>query len=603
MIPHKNSNSLEGRCSISCALQLFTIASLFLPLQLTSGLLHTLQNQHVPETVRMEMSSCDSTTSWSKDDVQKAKDQLKVWPLDEYNTKLLNEVHPKSWNNKDRNLEEEEQVFDFVAIGAGAGGLVSSRQAARRGAKSAMISSNLAGGDCLNVGCVPSKALIRCARMIREVQKARDNDEFGINISGDVTVDFGRIMERMRKLRADIAPIDGHVRGENIGVSVYQGFGRFTGPDTIEVLPVGVEENKEISKPMRLRFKKAAISTGGKAKIPQNIPGLDKAPYITNETLFNLTKLPKRMIILGSGVVALEMAQTFATFGTEVTVLVRGQKLFPRGDPDAGPLIRSILENNNGVKFITNAKIASVETLKFADSDNDLPLIKVEVDASNDSSEGQTTTVSRKSMECECLLIAAGRVPNIEKLNLEAANVEYDTGRGIKVDDNSRSLSNPNVFSIGDCTADVPRLTHMSGEMAKVVVQNSLFSDDWKLSSLVVPSCMYTEPEFATVGLVDGKGDVDVYTTSLEDNDRAILDSDREGYVKIFCKKGSGIIIGGSIIGSRAGELINEISLAIKHDVTLEGVGRNIHCYPTTGESIMACGLQLINSKWKRYDE
>jgi len=519
---------------------------------------------------------------WSTDDSKMAKEQLHVWPLDDDNAKLLDAVHPKSWTVEGT----DETVYDLIAIGAGAAGLVSSRQSARRGAKSAMISAQLAGGDCLNVGCVPSKAIIRSAKMIREVRKAQAKPEFGVKIGGPVEVDFNQIMQRMRKLRAEIAPIDSHARGKEIGVDTHQGFGRFIDANTIEVVPVDGEE----SEPIRLKFKKAAICTGGRALVPKGIPGLDKAPYTTNETLFNLTKLPKRMVILGSGVVALEMAQVFATFGSEVTVLVRGDKLFPRGDPDAGPYLQKSLEESSGVNFLKYAKITKVETLHEAENEDDLPLMRVSVNSDGDDLE----------LDAECLLVAAGRTPNVESLNLEAANIEYDLKRGILVDDNARSTTNPNIFSVGDCTADVPRLTHMAGEMAKVVVQNALFDDDWKLSSLVVPSCMYTEPEFASVGSVTGGDDVDVYTASLEHNDRSILESDKEGYAKIFCKKGTGTIIGCSIIASRAGEIINEVTLAMKHGITLEGIGRNIHCYPTTGESVMSCGLQLINSKWKR---
>ncbi len=584
-------------------------------------------------------------------DVQTVKSQLHVWPLDEYNLQLLNEVHPKHWPNErsssssktsktnEKNKEQNEHDdydYDLIAIGAGAGGLVSSRQIARRGGRSAMISSNLAGGDCLNVGCVPSKALIRSARLIRELYNAHpknneeeggrggEQEEFGVTIQGSVKVDFAAIMKRMRKIRAEIAPIDGHERGKEIGVDVYQGFGRFVNEHTIEVLPVDnnkdkksngggnnhkTEDTSKEQKPIQLTFQKVAICTGGRATIPTNIPGLSKAPYTTNETLFNLTKLPKRMIILGSGVVALEMAQTFATFGSDVTVLVRSHTLFPRGDPDAGPYLMNSLKKNrpNGVKFLTFAKITNVDTIRegknLGEEEEELPLMKVSIeykDDGNGNDEKEDVLRKHVDLECECLLVATGRTPNVENLNLEGANVEYDAAKGVIVDDNARSTTNPNVYSVGDCTADVPRLTHMAGEMAKLVVQNACFDDDWKLSSLVVPACMYTEPEFATVGYVSASvddKDVDVYYTSLEHNDRSICDGDREGYAKIYCKKGTGTIIGCSIIGSRAGEIINEVTLAMKHGIPLEGIGRNIHCYPTTGESVMGCGIQLINSK------
>lgn len=297
------------------------------------------------------------------------------------------------------------------------------------------------------------------------------------------------------------------------------------------------------------------------------------------------------MVILGSGVVALEMAQVFATFGSKVSVIMRGDTLFPRGDPDAGPYLQKSLEESSNVEFIKSASLTKVETLKVPENNDDLPLMRLSITSNGEESE----------LESDCLLIAAGRTPNVENLNLEAANIDYDVKEGILVDDNSKS-TNPDVYSVGDCTAKVPRLTHMSGEMAKVVVQNALFEDDWKLSSLVVPATMYTEPEYATAGIVTGGDDVDVYTASLEHNDRAILEGDREGYAKIFCKKGTGEIVGTSIIASRAGEIINEVTLAMKHGIPLEGIGRNIHCYPTTGEVVMTCGLQLINSKWKRLD-
>lgn len=550
-----------------------------------TALLQTSGGSGLRSRISLQMSepSPDKEfSSWSAlnpQDCKDAKDKLNIWPLDDFNTRLLNEVHPKSWTNIN-----PEEIYDFIAIGAGAGGLVSSRQVARRGGKSAMISSHLAGGDCLNVGCVPSKALIRCARMIRELRKAKSQPEFGVRINGDVEVDFGAIMERMRKLRAEIAPIDGHERGKSIGTDVYQGFGRFVNENTIEVIPPSDE------KPIQLRFKKAAICTGGRARIPSSIPGLMDAPFTTNETLFNLTRLPPRMVILGSGVVALEMAQVFATFGTKVTVLVRSNSLFPRVDPDVGSCLKRCLEEHDNVTFLTMAKLNQVDTLQEAIDKDELPLMRLTIQSGE----------KEVKIDTECLLVATGREPNVENLNLEAANIAYDTREGILVDDHARSITNPNVFSVGDCTAAVPRLTHMSGEMAKLVVNNALFDDDWKLSSLVVPSCMYTEPEFASVGDVSVNHDVDIYTTSLEHNDRSILDGDRNGFVKIYCEKGTGKIKGCSIVASRAGELINEVSLAIKCSISLDGIGRNIHCYPTTGEAVMGCGLQFINANWKR---
>lgn len=211
-------------------------------------------------------------------------------------------------------------------------------------------------------------------------------------------------------------------------------------------------------------------------------------------------------------------------------------------------------------------------------------------------------------LECECLLVATGRIANVEDLGLEEAGVDYELGKGVVVNDLAQSVSNENVYAVGDCVAGVPRLTHMSGEMAKIVVQNSLFDDSWKLSSLVVPAVMYTEPEYATVGIssqemADKAGiQVDIYRGGLEHNDRAILEGDNVGFVKVVCKAGTDEIVGATIVASRAGEIINEVTLAMKHGIGLDGIGRNIHSYPTTGEALMGCGIQSINAKWKRLD-
>jgi pyruvate/2-oxoglutarate dehydrogenase complex dihydrolipoamide dehydrogenase (E3) component len=522
-----------------------------------------------------------SSSSWTADDSQQAAEarkELGVWPLDEYNAKLLNEVHPRG---KDyQTTQTPHDVYDLIAIGAGAGGLVSSKQAARRGAKSAMISEHLAGGDCLNVGCVPSKALIRAAKAVAQVKKA---SAMGIILSGngEIKVDFPAVMRRLRELRATIAPADGHEGTEAAGTHVFQGRGTLTGPNTIEV------------NGQTLTFKVCVLATGGRPSLPP-IPGLSDAPYTTNESLFNLEALPPRMVILGAGVVALEMAQSFSLLGSKVTVVNRSSRLFESkgGDAEAAEILQRTLEAD-GVTFVSSAKVSNVETLEQADS---LPLMRVSLGAGQE-------------LECECLLVATGRLSNVENLGLEEAGVDYKPGAGIVVNDLAQSVSNPAVYAVGDCVAGVPRLTHMSGEMAKLVVQNSLAKDDWKLSSLVVPAVMYTEPEYATVGNIASEEqakkagiEVDVYRAGLEHNDRAILESNNVGFCKIVVEKGTDKILGATIVAERAGEMINEVSLAIKNDLGLYAIGRNIHSYPTTGEAVQGCGVQYINKHLPRFD-
>ena len=525
-------------------------------------------------SIQMEVSN-----KWIQNDAEQAKEaraELGIWPLDEYNTQLLNEVHPRNFVSSKATPDLE---YDLIAIGAGAGGLVSSKQTARRGGKSAMISEHLAGGDCLNVGCVPSKALIRSAKAVAQVRKAAD---LGISVGGPIRVDFPKIMSRLRQKRAQIAPADGHPGTEAAGAHVYQGRGKLTGPNTLEV------------NGQTLKFKKCVLAMGGRPMIPTNIPGLKEAPYTTNESLFNLQELPPRMVVLGAGVVALEMAQSFSLLGSKVTVVNRSSRLFESkgGDAEAAAILQTELEND-GVTFLSNAKIESVETLK--DDKKDLPRMKVKV------SGGQ-------SIDCECLLVAAGRMANVENCGLEEGGVKFEVGKGVLVDDYARSVSNPSVYAVGDCCAGVPRLTHMAGEMAKLAVQNSMAKDNWKLSSLVVPAVAYTEPELATVGISSEDQakmqgiECEVYRAGLEHNDRALLENSNVGFCKIVVKKGTDEIIGATILAERAGEMINEVSLAMKNNLGLYAIGRNIHSYPTTGEAVMGCGLQYINKHLPRFD-
>lgn len=517
--------------------------------------------------------------AFDKEQEEEARNKYDVWPLDGYNAKTLNEVHPRDYV---QSTPEPHEIYDLIAIGAGAGGLVSTKQTARRGGKSAMISENLAGGDCLNVGCVPSKALLRATKAIKEVKRAA---EFGIVLDSPPKVDFPAIMRRLRELRSVISPADGHDGTSGVGTHVFQGRGRFTSPNTIEVNGV------------TLTFRKAVVATGGRPTVP-NYPGLKEAPYTTNEILFNLEELPPRMVILGSGVIALEMAQCFAAFGSHVTVIQRAERLFQskQGDQEAAELLQKSLEED-GVHFLSKTTIKLVETLRERSKDI-LPLMKVTLNVDG----------TQETTECECLLVATGRASNVEDLGLEAANVDFEVGKGITVNDLSQSVSNENVYGVGDCVAGVPRLTHQSGEMAKQVVQNALFGDSWKLSDFVTPAVMYTEPEYATVGIASAeeaakKGiKVDVYRGGLEHNDRAILESDNHGFCKVICEEGTGKILGATIVASRAGEIVNEVTLAMRHNISLAGIGRNIHAYPTTGEALMGAGLQYINSKWKRLD-
>lgn len=412
---------------------------------------------------------------WGEADAAVAASRLHVSPLDEHNVALLNHVAPLDWQDPNPHIE-----YDLIAIGAGAGGLISAKQGARRGAKTALIEKHLAGGDCLNVGCVPSKALIRSARAIKELRACA---ELGVRVSGEVSVDFPQIMARMRRLRAQIAPADSYEGTAAAGAHMFAGKATFTGPNSLRV-----ESTLVPGKVTELTFRKAVIATGGRPTAPALYKDV---PYLTNETLFNLTHLPPRLVVIGGGPIGLEMAQCMAVFGSKVTVLVRGAKLLPKEDADAALLVtKALIADGIEVLFDTTVESAAETGGAIATADGG-SMREIELKCAH--KDGR-----KLSVRCDALLIATGRAPNVEGLGLEAAGVAYDHKAGVQIDDLLRT-SNPSIYAVGDvCHAF--KFTHMSGEMAKAAVENALFDGAWKLSSFAVPWATYTMPEVAHVG-------------------------------------------------------------------------------------------------------
>ena len=335
-------------------------------------------------------------------------DQHIINPWDEHNQQLAMYAHPAGWKNP-----KPASRYNLVVIGAGTAGLVCAAGAAGLGAKVALIERHLMGGDCLNVGCVPSKALISASRAAAAV---RDAGEFGVHIPDGVKTDFGKAMERMRRLRASIAPNDSVKRFTDLGIDVFIGSGRFVDTRTVEV---GNE---------RLSFKKAVIATGARASAPP-IAGLDKVAYLTNETLFSLTELPKRLAVIGAGPIGCEMAQAFARFGSEVFLLETVHGILPREDSDASALVLESMVKD-GVKLLCCGK-----ELKLSRAEENG--IRLTVDSHG---KGYDEVFDQ-------LLVAVGRSPNVEGLNLEQAGVVY-TKKGIRVNDQLQT-SNPDIYEIG----------------------------------------------------------------------------------------------------------------------------------------------------------
>ncbi|HUG81792.1 MAG TPA: mercuric reductase [Bryobacterales bacterium] len=470
-------------------------------------------------------------------------------PLDEHNKRLVQNVHPPDWANP-----EPSGRYNMVVIGAGTAGLVTAAGAAGLGAKVALIERDLMGGDCLNVGCVPSKALLRCAHAYADV---RDAHQFGVNVPRGFAVDFPAVMERMRRLRAGISRHDSAARFRDLGIDVFIGSAAFTGRNTVEV---GGKT---------LQFSKACIATGARATAPQ-IRGLAAAGYLTNETVFSLTELPQRLGVIGGGPIGCELSQAFTRFGSEVTLFEASRHILSREDRDAVARVESALLRD-GTKIRCGAKIAGV---RVEGSEKIL-----EVDG-----EG-----GREEVRVDEILVGVGRAPNVNGLGLEAAGVRFDDRTGVKVDDTLRT-TNRNIYAAGDICFPY-KFTHTADAMARIVIGNALFFGRGRTSSLTIPWCTYTDPEIAHVGLypheAEKKGiEIDTFTIEMSQVDRAILEGADDGFLKVHVRKGKDQILGATLVARNAGEIISEISVAMAAGAGLGTIAKTIHPYPTQAEVV-----------------
>ena len=474
-------------------------------------------------------------------------------PLDEWNRELRRHAHPVDWVNP-----VPTGRYNLVVIGAGTAGLVTAAGAAGLGAKVALIEKHLTGGDCLNVGCVPSKALIRCARAAAEARRAH---EFGVRIGGEVSVDFVSVMERMRRLRAQISSNDSVHRFKDMGIDVYLGDALFTGRDSIDVAGT------------RLQFSRAVIATGARAAAPP-IKGLAEAGYLTNETVFSLTELPRRLAVIGGGPIGCELSQAFARFGSEVTLIGTSAHILDREDPDAAARVEASLKRD-GVTIRCGGKTAEVRRR------GDERTIVVDCDGRRDE------------VTVDVILVGVGRTPNVDGLGLDAAGVKFDAHRGVEVDDRLRT-SNPRIYAAGDiCTKY--KFTHTADAMARIVIQNALFFGRAKASALNLPWCTYTDPEIAHVGHYERDAkeagiEIDTFEIELKDVDRAKLDGEDDGLLKVHVRKGTDKIVGATLVAAHAGEMISELTLAIQSGAGLGTLAKTIHPYPTQAEAFKRAG-------------
>jgi pyruvate/2-oxoglutarate dehydrogenase complex dihydrolipoamide dehydrogenase (E3) component len=485
---------------------------------------------------------------------------LPLAPADDHNRRLAEHVHPPGWSNP-----TPQSRYNLVVIGAGTAGLVIAAGAAGLGAKVALVERDLMGGDCLNFGCVPSKAIIRASRAAAEV---RDAPRFGIHVADGVHVDFGAVMERMRRLRADLSVNDSAARFAAFGVDVFIGDAHFSGRDTVVV---GAST---------LRFRRAAIATGARAAdLP--IAGLKEAGYLTNETVFSLTGLPARIAVIGAGPIGCELAQALRRFGAEVTLVEVAPQILIREDRDAAARVERSLVRD-GVTLLTGSNIIAVERRGRE------KLIRLDRDGAN------------AELAVDEIIAGAGRAPAVAGLNLEAAGIAWDLSTGVAVDDYLRT-TNPAIYAAGDVCSQF-KFTHVADAMARIVIRNALFYGRARMSALTIPWCTYTDPEIAHVGLYEADAKsrgikLKTFVQEFDAVDRAILDGQTDGFVKVHVAAGSDCIVGATVVASHASEMLSELTLAIAKGIGLGAIADVIHPYPTQAEALRKLGDQYNRTR------
>ncbi len=447
--------------------------------------------------------------------------------------------------------------YNVVVIGAGTAGLVTAAGTAGLGGRVALIERNKMGGDCLNFGCVPSKALISSARLIQSVREAQ---KWGLKRQ-EPQYDFEEVFERMRVRRAKIAPNDSQERFESLGVDVFRGEAHFVSPHEVEV------------DGQKLRAKNFVIATGSRARIPK-IEGIEKVPYFTNETIFDeLTKKPESMIVLGGGPIGCELGQALSRLGVRITIVQRGAQLLPPEDREVAEFMQQRFATE-GIEVRLNANATRVSL-----------------------QDGKVTLEFREgaSVTADSVLISVGRTPNLRALGLEAAGVEYDE-HGVKANEYLQT-SQPHIYAAGDITNRL-KFTHTADFTARTVIRNILMPLPFlrqKMDFSVVPWCTYTEPEVAHVGLGEKAAreknvEYDLFTVPLDEVDRAVLESEETGFVKVLTKKGGDRILGVTLVGAHAGDLLHEFVLAMKQGIGLGAIASTIHAYPTFAELARKAG-------------
>jgi pyruvate/2-oxoglutarate dehydrogenase complex dihydrolipoamide dehydrogenase (E3) component len=444
--------------------------------------------------------------------------------------------------------------YDLIVVGGGAAGLVAARAAAALGVQVALVEREVLGGTSLNTGSVPSKTLLRTARVYAEMQQAA---RYGARAPAAVAIDALTAMQRLHQVRARLARPDSVRRLTDLGVEVFHGHARFIAGDRLTV--DGAE----------LTFDTAMIATGSRPDRP-SLPGLDQAGYLTNESVFELTELPRRLLVIGGGPLGCELAQAFCRLGVKTTIAQQLPLFLPREERDAAQILSDAFARD-GLEVRLNTRVVGV---RVEGGQKQLDLISDDY---------------RSTVTVDQILAGTGRVPNVEELGLETAGVDHDAESGVRVDDFLRT-SNPRIFAAGDVCLE-HQFTHTAEASARIVVENALCGGRRRWSALTLPWCTFTDPEIAHVGLYVREASardlpVKTFTVPMHDVDRAVTDAEDVGFVKIHVEERGDRILGATIVGRHAGEIINEITLAMVAGVGLGTLARVIHPYPTQAAAI-----------------
>ncbi len=455
-------------------------------------------------------------------------------------------------------------MYDLVVLGGGSGGLNVSAIAAAVGAKVALIEVNRLGGECTFSACVPSKTLLYAAELAHRIRSAED---YGIR-TAPPTVDFAAVMGRVRSVIDSFAESDGPEHFRARGMDVIFGRPRFESPDTIIV-----DESK------RITSKAFVVATGSKPAIPP-ITGLEEAGYLTNETFWSLTTLPDSLIVIGAGAVGVELAQAMSRFGSKVTLLQAAPRILPAEDPEASDRLQAFLEQE-GIEIQTNAHVQEVTQRDGS------KIVRFQ-----NSTTGELTEIAAAE-----ILVATGRKPTTEGLNLEGVGVEVDPQKGVVVNAYLRTTS-PRIYALGDVIGH-HQWTHAAEREATVVFQNALLKIPKKIDYRAMPWATYTDPELATVGQTHGFGpnqSVRVFQADYSDVDRARIEGHPQGFAKVAATP-SGKILGATILGTNAAQVLQEIVFAMEHGLTLNHIVNTVHPYPTYGGLARALGLQFAATR------